>query len=62
MSPMNPKHAYPAHYNTGDDPRSKCGTWNPVRITDDPTLVTCKRCRRAMDKIIAQVLDEAKKS
>ena len=58
MSPMNPTHATVAHFKIGFGPI--CGNPRPIRMTEDPTLVTCKRCRRAMDRMLAQVLDKTR--
>ena len=52
MSPMNPTHAFVAHWYIGAG-RTGCGlrsAHSEIRVTPDPTLVTCKRCLKAMQK------------
>ena len=47
--PVNPTQVYPAHFKPPWLFKATyCGNFKAIRTTDDPKLVTCKRCLKAM--------------
>lgn len=48
--PVSAKQANPVHRQGAIDNQVLCGVWYPEHVTKEDGAVTCRRCRRSMER------------